>query len=438
MKIDRFIKGMDVSTIIEEEACGARFFKDGKEDDLFNILKEYGTNSIRIRLWNDPYDENKNPYGAGTNDYEKAVLISRRAKEAGMSTLLDFHYSDFWADPGKQILPKAWKDFNEDQLADAVYTYTKKVLLDLKKEGLLPDMVQIGNEITNGLLWPTGLKPNFDQIKRYVSAGLKAVKVLSKEGIKTNVTLIFSANQALLAARAGATYVSPFLGRLDDIIDTAFKPVVAILVAPSHITSMVDAVVPSLARLLLVAIVALEETNRLLVTHANHNLALLTVLAWSAVGTQQVDVVLGIGNTHRTRLGSHPREGAQRHRCLCLAETFHHADARLLEELLEHGGIQSLTCGGAVLQRREVVLREILANHEAIDGGRCAERGHLIFLHLAQQRVGIELLMIEHEYCGASKPLAIELAPNSLAPTGIGHCEMQRAFVQVVPEDSSC
>lgn len=181
MKIDRFIKGMDVSTIIEEEACGARFFKDGKEDDLFNILKEYGTNSIRIRLWNDPYDENKNPYGAGTNDYEKAVLISRRAKEAGMSTLLDFHYSDFWADPGKQILPKAWKDFNEDQLADAVYTYTKKVLLDLKKEGLLPDMVQIGNEITNGLLWPTGLKPNFDQIKRYVSAGLKAVKEVSKD-----------------------------------------------------------------------------------------------------------------------------------------------------------------------------------------------------------------------------------------------------------------
>ncbi len=181
MKIDRFIKGMDVSTVIEEEACGARFFKDGKEDDLFNILKEYGTNSIRIRLWNDPYDENKNPYGAGTNDYEKVVLISRRAKEAGMSTLLDFHYSDFWADPGKQILPKAWKDYNEDQLADAVYTYTKKVLLDLKEENLLPDMVQVGNEITNGLLWPTGLKPNFDQINRYVSAGLKAVKEVSKD-----------------------------------------------------------------------------------------------------------------------------------------------------------------------------------------------------------------------------------------------------------------
>ena len=93
--------------MIEEEECGARYFDDGVEGDALKILKKYGTNYVRLRIWNDPYDEDGNPYGAGTNDLKKTIVLAKRAKSLGLKILLDFHYSDFWADPGKQIIPKA-------------------------------------------------------------------------------------------------------------------------------------------------------------------------------------------------------------------------------------------------------------------------------------------------------------------------------------------
>ena len=86
---------MDISTLLEEEQCGAKYYDNGVSKDLFEILKDRGVNSVRLRLWNNPFDEKGNPYGAGTNDFEKVILLARRAKEAGMSWLLDFHYSDF-------------------------------------------------------------------------------------------------------------------------------------------------------------------------------------------------------------------------------------------------------------------------------------------------------------------------------------------------------
>lgn len=174
--MDTFIKGMDVSTLLEEEACGARFFDQGKEGDLLEILKRYGTNSVRLRLWNDPYDENGTPYGAGTNDLAKTILLAKRAKAMGMGVLLDYHYSDFWADPGKQTVPKAWQGYSVEELEQAVYDFTKETLEEMVRQNAAPTMVQVGNEITNGLLWPTGKKPNFDEIARYVSAGIRAVK----------------------------------------------------------------------------------------------------------------------------------------------------------------------------------------------------------------------------------------------------------------------
>lgn len=173
-----FIKGMDVSSLLEEEACGAKYYDRGKEKDLFDILKAYGVNSIRIRLWNDPYDEEGRPYGAGTNDLEKTILLARRAGEHGMGWLLDLHYSDFWADPGKQILPKAWRGLDVAGLETQVYEYTAKVMERLRREELLPDMVQVGNELTNGLLWPTGRKPEFDNMARYINAGIRGVRVV--------------------------------------------------------------------------------------------------------------------------------------------------------------------------------------------------------------------------------------------------------------------
>ncbi len=175
-----FIKGMDVSTLIEEEMCGAKYYDGGRQGDLLEILKRYGANSVRLRLWNDPYDENGKPYGAGTNDIEKTVTLAKRAKALGLSVLLDIHYSDFWADPGKQTVPKAWAGYSEEELEKAVYEFTVESMERMKSEGVTPDMVQVGNEVTNGLLWPTGKKPEFDNIARYLNAGIRGVRAVDK------------------------------------------------------------------------------------------------------------------------------------------------------------------------------------------------------------------------------------------------------------------
>lgn len=150
------IKGMDVSTLLQQERCNAKYFDGNGPEDVFDIFKRHGVNSIRLRLWNNPYDENGNPYGAGTNDFDTTAILAKRAKEHGMTWLLDFHYSDFWADPGKQNVPKAWKDKPSETLPVLVCEYTKDVLHRLKEMGIAPDMVQVGNEITNGCLWPYG------------------------------------------------------------------------------------------------------------------------------------------------------------------------------------------------------------------------------------------------------------------------------------------
>ena len=176
--MSEFIKGMDISTLIEEEACGAKYYDHGIEKDLLDILKDYGVNSVRLRLWNDPYSETGEPYGAGTNDLEKTIRLAKRAKAAGMGFLLDLHYSDFWADPGKQNVPKAWRGYSKEELVNAVYDYTVSVMRTLHENDVAPTMVQVGNEITNGLLWPTGKKPEYDAIAAYVSSGIRAVKAV--------------------------------------------------------------------------------------------------------------------------------------------------------------------------------------------------------------------------------------------------------------------
>ena len=172
---------MDVSSLPEETALGARFYDEGKEGDALEILKKYGANSLRIRLWNDPYSEDGKPYGAGTSDFTKLVALASAGKKLGYSYLLDLHYSDFWADPGKQFPPKEWAYADADALEKHVYDYTKDVLLKLKRLDLLPEMVQVGNEITNGLMWPHGKWDNVDNIARFISAGIRAVREVSPD-----------------------------------------------------------------------------------------------------------------------------------------------------------------------------------------------------------------------------------------------------------------
>ena len=172
----KFYKGIDLSTLLEVEKCGGKFYDQGTEKDVFDILKDYGINSVRLRLWNDPYSEDGEPYGAGNNDLPVTITLAKRAKEYNMAVLLNLHYSDFWADPGKQRVPKAWRGMDAGQLEEAVYAYTKDVLLAMKEAGVLPDLIQVGNELTNGMLWPLGQMPNYDNLARFISAGIRAVR----------------------------------------------------------------------------------------------------------------------------------------------------------------------------------------------------------------------------------------------------------------------
>ena len=147
-----FIFGMDVSSVLAEEASGVvyRGF-DGKETDLFRLLAENGITHIRDRIWNDPYDGEGNGFGGGNCDIGTAAEIGRRAAACGLKLIADFHYSDFWADPGKQMVPRAWKDMDIEEKTAAVYRYTLSCLNRLKDAGADVAIVQTGNE-TNGAM----------------------------------------------------------------------------------------------------------------------------------------------------------------------------------------------------------------------------------------------------------------------------------------------
>lgn len=172
----KFVKGMDLSTLLELERCGAKYYDNGEERDLLAIMKNYDVDTIRIRLWNDPWSETGESYGAGENDLKTSLEIAKRVTAAGFGVLLNFHYSDFWADPGKQIKPKAWADYGVKELEQAVYDYTLESMQTFLDAGVNITMVQVGNELSNGLLWPEGKVPNYDNIATFVNAGIRAVR----------------------------------------------------------------------------------------------------------------------------------------------------------------------------------------------------------------------------------------------------------------------
>lgn len=155
------IKGVDISTLIEVESLGGAYYLNGEKQDLFHLLKKKGVNTIRLKLWVDPYDEFGQPYLGGTNDLNTTLELARRAKASGMAFMLNLHYSDFWVDPGKQTKPKKWQALTGQALEEEVYRYTKDVLTACYAEDLVPDYIQIGNEITNGMLWPDGKTPKY-------------------------------------------------------------------------------------------------------------------------------------------------------------------------------------------------------------------------------------------------------------------------------------
>lgn len=170
--------GADISFLPELEAKGIKFSDNGVEKDAIEILKSHGMNYVRLRIFNNPATDSGYSPGKGFCDLNNTLQMAKRVKAAGMKLLLDFHYSDTWADPGKQFKPLAWKGLSFEVLKDSLYNYTKAVMTALKNQGTTPDMVQIGNEINHGIVWPDGNVFNFDSLAQLINAGTAAVKAV--------------------------------------------------------------------------------------------------------------------------------------------------------------------------------------------------------------------------------------------------------------------
>ncbi len=173
-----FILGADISWVPEQESQGRRFSMDGVGKDVLAILKENGFNWVRLRLFHTP--NASNGYSPkGFCGLEPTLAMAARVKQAGFKLLLNFHYSDTWADPAHQTKPAAWRDLDFAGLSNAVHRYTREVLTEFRRRQVAPDMVQVGNEISHGLLWPDGKTSDWDKLAALLQAGLGAVREAS-------------------------------------------------------------------------------------------------------------------------------------------------------------------------------------------------------------------------------------------------------------------
>lgn len=171
-----FAKGADISWLPQMEATGYTFYNDnGIAEDCFKILKDHGINTIRLRCWVNPSNDSKN----GHCSTSETVAMAVRAQQWGMSVMIDFHYSDTWADPGHQTKPAAWVGANFTTLLTDLYNYTFNVMTALSTAGVTPKWVQVGNEITNGFIYPEGSTSNWSQLAQLINKGYDAVKAVS-------------------------------------------------------------------------------------------------------------------------------------------------------------------------------------------------------------------------------------------------------------------
>lgn len=175
-----FITGADLSSYIALKDSGVVFRdENGKplsDSEFFSYLRDGGMNWVRIRIWNDPYNSSGNGYGGGNNDLEKAIRLGQMVTNAGMRVLIDFHYSDFWADPKKQKAPKAWAGYSIEEKETAVYQFTLDSLNALRSAGVDVGMVQVGNETNNGIAGETA----WDNMAKLFKAGSRAVQEFDK------------------------------------------------------------------------------------------------------------------------------------------------------------------------------------------------------------------------------------------------------------------
>lgn len=172
-----FAKGADVSWLPQMEATGYKFYdKNGNEKDCLQLLKDKGMDAIRLRVFVNPNDDK----ASGHCSKEETVAMALRAQKLGMRVMIDFHYSDSWADPAKQFKPKAWENHSFPELLNDVYNHTFEVISALKKAGITPEWVQVGNEIPDGMLWPEGSTKNWKQLGQLLNKGYDGVKAVDK------------------------------------------------------------------------------------------------------------------------------------------------------------------------------------------------------------------------------------------------------------------
>ncbi|HEY4337072.1 MAG TPA: beta-galactosidase GalA, partial [Puia sp.] len=170
--------GADISFLPELEARNVHFSDNKGERDAIEILKDHGFNYIRLRVFNEPARDSGYSPGKGFCDLAHTLAMAKRVKAAGLRLLLDFHYSDYWADPGKQYKPAAWRGLGFASLTDSVYDFTKRVIAALKQQNTLPDMVQVGNEINHGMIWPEGSMRHPDSLAALIYGGIRGVKAV--------------------------------------------------------------------------------------------------------------------------------------------------------------------------------------------------------------------------------------------------------------------
>lgn len=176
---DSFAMGADVGWLPQMEKTGYDFRdREGNSADCLKILKDHGMDTIRLRVWVDPSDDPQ----SGHCSIQETVEMAERAQKMGFRIMINFHYSDSWADPGKQNKPKAWAEHDFSDLKRDVYEHTRTMLLELKKKDITPEWVQIGNEIRNGMLWPDGsTKDNPDRLVKLINEGYRATKSVDKK-----------------------------------------------------------------------------------------------------------------------------------------------------------------------------------------------------------------------------------------------------------------
>ena len=180
--------GVDLSSYIEEVAHGAKWYLGEREVNPFEAFKENGIKYVRLRVWVDPYDEEGKPYLGGSVDTKKLLELALLAKEYGYECVVDFHYSDFWCDPAKQRVPKSWANLDFEGLKRVLREYTVQILTLLKERDIKVHAIQIGNEITNGLLWPfahlEGEVPNrtgYEKVAAFLKEGIAGAKEVYPE-----------------------------------------------------------------------------------------------------------------------------------------------------------------------------------------------------------------------------------------------------------------